>query len=116
MTALLGSLPSQGGNIYVVDSYLDIEENVCTKAQAVAIKEKGWTPYHCTWHNESFSSADWEEYEGCDDADGIIATEIDNNAGIDANAPAYDLNGKRVEDWQNTPGIYILGGKKVVIK
>ena len=85
------------------------EGNVCTKSQVAAIKAKGWTPYYWIGYV-------WLEYEGCDDADGIIATEVDNGDEIGANAPAYDLNGRRVEGWQSKKGVYIVGGKKVVVK
>ena len=39
---------------------------------------------------------------------------IDSDRTIDANAPIYNLNGQRVTN--PAPGIYITGGKKVIIK
>ena len=41
---------------------------------------------------------------------------MSNDFEIYTNPIAYDLNGRRVEDWQNTSGIYIVNGKKVVVK
>ena len=102
------SLPIvEAGIINII--YNSNESNVCTKSQVAAMKAKGWSPYYR-------EGLDWFEYEGSDDLDGIIAMEMGNNSEFDANAVAYDLNGNRVEDWQNRKGIYIVNGKKVVVK
>lgn len=45
---------------------------------------------------------------------GTTAIESVLNNGIDANAPIYDLSGRRVEKMQK--GIYIVNGKKVYVK
>ncbi|MCH5178760.1 MAG: leucine-rich repeat domain-containing protein [Prevotellaceae bacterium] len=108
MDAFISSLPNRYGIIYIYDSTSETEGNVCTKSQVAKIKEKGWTPYKYNYG--------WVEYEGSDDPTGIDATEMGNGDEICANAVAYDLNGNRVEDWQSKKGVYIVGGKKVVVK
>ncbi|MCH5179277.1 MAG: hypothetical protein J1F13_06310 [Prevotellaceae bacterium] len=97
----IGSLPNKNGKIYFRSSY-DTDANVCTKSQVAAMKEKGWTPYYSNGDN----------YSGVDDFTGIA----DISLGFGANAVVYDLNGNRVEDWQNKRGVYIINGKKVVVK
>ena len=37
----------------------------------------------------------------------VQCTEVDNSSEIGANTVAYDLNGNRVEGWQNRKGVYI---------
>ena len=109
MDALISRLPNTDGKLNIYDSTSETEGNVCTKSQVAAIKAKGWTPYYrVDW--------DWIEYEGADETTGIDATEIGNSSDFGANAVAYDLNGNRVEDWQSKKGVYIVGGKKVVVK
>ena len=109
MDTFISSLPNKNGNICIYDSTSKTEGNVCTKSQVAALKGKRWMPYYYNWTR-------WEEYEGSDDTTGISATEVGNGSEIDANAVAYDLNGNRVEGWQNKKGIYIVNGKKVVVK
>ena len=109
MDALIHSLPNTNGLIYIYHSTLETEGNVCTKDQVAAIKEKGWTPYY-------YNGEEWLEYEGADDTTGISATEIGNSSDFGANAVAYDLNGRRVDGWHSKKGVYIVNGKKVLIK
>lgn len=109
MDYLISSLPNKNGCIYIYDSISETEENVCTKSQVAAIKEKGWFP--CYYNGE-----EWLEYEGVDVPTGINANEANNGADLDTNAVAYDLNGNRVEDWQSKKGVYIVNSKKVVVK
>ena len=109
LDAFISSLSNTEGRIYIYDSTSEIEGNVCTKAQVAAIKAKWWTPYY-------YNGREWLRYEGSDAPDGIIATEAANGSEFDTNAPAYDLNGRRVENWQSTSGIYIINDKKVVVK
>ena len=116
MDNFIGSLPNKNGIIYIYDSTLETEGNVCTKSQVAAIKAKGWEAYYATNYNDKSYYANWAEYEGSDDLDGIIATEVGNGSEIGANAVAYDLNGNRVEGWQNRKGVYIVNGKKVMVK
>ena len=109
MDKFISTLPNREGIIHIYNNISRPESNICTKRQVATIKGKGWTPYY-------WSGYDWLEYEGSDDLDGIIANETEYGAGIAANAVAYDLNGRRVEDWQNMKGVYIVNGKKVVVK
>ena len=86
MDALIAGLPETGGNFYAIildDSY---EQNVVTKAQVAAAKEKHWTTYY-------YSYGDWFEYEGSepelepiDNGESIdIGNEIDENTNLDGN-------------------------------
>ena len=109
MEALISSLPNTDGVIYIYNITSKTEGNVCTKSQVAKIKEKGWTPLY-------YNGEEWLEYEGSDDLDGIIAMEVGNGLEFGANALAYDLNGNRVEGWQSKKGVYIVGGKKIVVK
>ena len=113
MDALISSLPQNNTikthdiNIYYQDTEGD-EGNVCTKTQAAAIKAKGWTPryYNGTW---------WLEYEGSDDEETGIA--LPTTETVEANMPVYTLSGQKVTgSLKGKKGIYIVGGKKVVIK
>lgn len=46
-----------------------------------------------------------------------VVTGIDNvNANLDDNGTWYDLNGRRLQGKPTTQGVYILNGKKVVVK
>ncbi|MCH5179569.1 MAG: leucine-rich repeat domain-containing protein [Prevotellaceae bacterium] len=108
MDRFIETLPyADDSRLYIIHN-VD-EGNVCTKSQVAAMNRKGWIP--CYFYDMS-----WEEYEGSDDLDGINDVETEFGAGVDANTVAYDINGRRVEGWQNTTGIYIINGKKVVIK
>ena len=106
MDALISSLPSNTtDNAYrfYVYSTDENEGNVCTKSQVAAAKAKGWTPYY--YDNE------WKEYEGSDDeTTGITLPEMEIG-----NAPVYNLSGQKVSTPQKG-GIYVIGGKKVVVK
>ena len=80
------------------------EGNVCTKSQVAAIKAKGWTPHY-------YNGTEWTEYEGSDDESAnITQPELQNGT-----APICNLAGQRVTTPQKG-GIYIVGGKKVVVK
>ena len=116
LDALINSLPSNSGSIYIYDSTSETEENVCTKSQVAAIKEKWWRAFYLVGYEEGTDWKFFEEYEGADDTTGINAAEVGNGSEFGANAPAYDLNGNRVEGWQSKKGVYIVNGKKVVIK
>ena len=47
--------------------------------------------------------------------DGSIVTSLNTKKALDANAPIYDLTGRKVKDFSK-PGIYFRSGKKIVIK
>ena len=94
--------------IYVY--YSGNDDNVCTKAQVAATKAKGWIPYYTT------NGEEWLEYEGSDEgSDGINAVSTDKQG----NTAIYTLDGKRMNTTNAADlpkGIYIVNGKKVVIK
>ena len=54
---------------------------------------------------------DWQEYEGSDDtATNIALPETGNGA-----TPVYNLSGQKVNT-SGKDGLYIVGGKKVIVK
>lgn len=88
---------------YVIDE-VDGEGNVCTPTQVSAIKAKGWTPYYY-----DTTQYEWMEYTG-NESTGIKVALDDKKQNI----PIFDLFGKRLNNPRK--GIYIMGGKKVVVK
>ena len=108
MDALVNSLPeTTRAWLYVYSENPDENEgNIITKLQVAAAKAKGWTPYYMP-----DDSWEWIEYEGIDDtATSIALPKIENGT-----AAVYTLHGQKV----TTPkkgGIYIVDGKKVVVK
>lgn len=104
MDAFISTLPSGGGMpLYLYDNTKNNEGNVCTKAQVSAIKAKGWKPVY-------YNGADWLEYAGSNDGStGINAIK----ANVE-NSPIYNINGQRV--MPTKCGVYIINGKKVVLK
>ena len=83
MDALIAGLPSTGGMFYAISLNDNNEQNVVTKAQVAAAKEKGWITY----------TNDEKEYEGSDtemepigNGETIdIGTEVDENTDLDGN-------------------------------
>ena len=105
MDALVESLPNiSNGNLEVI--FNENEGNEMTTVQVAAAKAKGWTPYY--WDENEWN---WKEYPGSTPS-GIGATL--NDKGQQGNDVYYDLQGRRVE--HPTKGMYILNGRKVVIK
>ena len=110
MDALISTLPQNTSTdvygLYVYDSIALGEGNVCTQKQVATAKDKGWTSY--------YRNAEWEwiVYEGCDDAAGIALPEAETENG---NAPVYNLSGQKVTS-PVKGGIYIVDGKKMVVK
>ena len=106
MGALVSSLPeTTSGAFYVYDESASDEGNIITKSQVAAAKAKGWTSYY------TYDGYSWSEYEGMDDeATAIALPELENST-----AAVYTLHGQRVTTPQKG-GIYIVGGKKVVVK
>ena len=81
------------------------EGNICTKSQVAVAKAKGWTPYYY----DNIENI-WLEYEGSEDEDTSIAMpEVE-----DGNSIVYTLSGQKVTKAKK--GIYIVNGKKVVVK
>ena len=107
MDALISSLPqTDSGWFYVYDNKDSDEGNVCTKAQVAAAKAKGWSMY----------DSNGTEYEGSSDEETSIA--LPTTETVEANAPVYTLSGQKVNggSLKGKKGIYIVGGKKVVVK
>ena len=106
MGVLVNSLPeTMTGLLYVLcdDSSWLNESNVITKSQVAVAKAKGWTSYY---YNRG-----WKEYEGSDNESSSIALpELEN--GI---AAVYTLQGQKVTTPQKG-GIYVVNGKKVIVK
>ena len=83
----------------------DNEGNVCTKSQVAAAKAKGWIPRY------TVDDMNWLEYEGVDDeVDGITLPGLENGS-----VPVYNMAGQKVTS-PVRGGIYVVGGKKVVVK
>lgn len=108
MDSLVQSLPvTSNGNMLVynnANSWSWKEQNVMTTIQVAAAKAKGWTP---KWMDPNYG---WAEYAGSEPVDGIES--IHNSQFTTHNY--YDLSGRRVKKAQK--GLYIVGGKKVLIK
>ena len=106
MDALIASLPEvDGGVMNVYDNTKSDEGNVCYKPQVAAAGAKGWV---LNWNNNGV----WEAYEGTDDPTGISRPTKGTG-----NAPVYTLSGQKVTgSLKGKKGVYIIGGKKVVIK
>ena len=110
MDALISSLPENAADqlykLYIYYNKYDDEGNICTKSQVAAAKAKGWQPYYYDIAEEK-----WKEYEGSDDESSSISLpELQNGT-----ATIYTLHGQKV----TTPvkgGIYIVDGKKVIVK
>ena len=106
MDALIESLPATDkGEMYVI--YYENEQNMMTTTQVAAAKAKGWTPYYTE------DGTEWKEYAGVDPS-----TEINNVEASEADdsAPWYTINGVQLQGKPTAAGIYIQGGRKVVVK
>jgi Leucine-rich repeat (LRR) protein len=87
MDALIESLPESEGYFYAFVPFDSKEQNVVTKAQVAAAKEKRWTTFY---YDDSYG---WKEYEGSDpemEPIGIgeaidIGSEVDENTDLDGN-------------------------------
>ena len=105
MDALVASLPTVS-NYTMRVVYYENEQNVMTTTQVTAAKAKGWIPRY-------YDGNTWVEYAGVDPS-----TEVNNIEAADADdsAPWYTINGVELAEKPTAPGIYIHGGKKVVVK
>ena len=105
MDALVASLPTVS-NYTMRVVYYENEQNVMTTTQVTAAKAKGWIPRY-------YDGNTWVEYAGVDPS-----TEVNNVEAADADdsAPWYTINGVQLAEKPTAPGIYIHGGKKVVVK
>lgn len=104
MDALVESLPSvESGGLYVIDDVN--EQNVMTAEQVAAVKAKGWMPYYYA------TLYSWQPYAGGESAD---IRNITTDPSAKGEGRIYTLDGRRVA--QPTKGVYIVNGKKVVVK
>lgn len=97
------SAEAEHGGLFVIDENDPNEGNVITKDQVAAARLKGWFVYH--WLEGSV----YTDYEGVDTG---IST-IENEQTIDH---YYTLDGHKMNDMPAQKGIYVVNGKKVVIK
>ena len=107
MDALVESLPTvlSGDGMQVV--YYENEQNVMTTTQVAAAKTKGWIPYYTE------NGLIWKEYVGVDPSTGVNNIEATD---ADDSAPWYTINGDKLAEKPTAPGIYIHGGKKILVK
>lgn len=112
MDALIEGLPHNTSvesefRFCIYDETDDAEGNECTSEQVEAIKAKGWTPCY-------FDGKQWRECGTEDDTPDCIALPTIEH--LDGNIPAYNLAGQRVDNLQGKRGVYIVGGRKVMMK
>lgn len=120
MDAFIASLPTiTNGQLYAI--YFENEGNMMTTTQVAAAKEKGWKTYNCIgqYYSEGGMQDDgyydkWQEYTGFDPASAINSLAADTDA--DDSASWYTLGGAQLTGKPTQPGIYIHGGKKVIVK
>ena len=116
MDYLIDCLPqTKNGEMRMLYDNSSIDEgNVCTKAQVAAAKAKGWIVYYYAYTDVGA----WLEYEGSEDnsdTSTIIAQPTKRTEETDT--PAYTLSGQKVTgSLKNKKGIYVVGGKKIVVK
>ncbi len=101
--ALVNSLPTvTDGKLYFCVPTEAAEKNEITDAQVAKAKAKGWTVY-------ALCGSGWSEYAG--------TTGIGNVEQAEPGAVrTYTLDGRPVSGQPAKPGIYIRGGKKVIVK
>ncbi len=109
MDALVASLPKEDPNqfycqLYVI--YNEDEQNEMTPTQVAVAKTKGWEPME-------YDGTSWKLYAGVDPS-----TEVNNVEASEAadQAPWYTVDGVELTEKPTAPGIYIHGGKKVLVK
>lgn len=106
MDVFISSLPEnttgENRSLRIVDIYSDKEGNVCTTDHVAKATAKGWSVENMLG---------WK-YEGSIPTNVVLP--IMKN--INGDSPIYDLSGKRVNNLQGKKGVYIVGGKKVLVK
>jgi len=116
MDALIENLPKvKNGEMYVIYDknvvYDKDEQNVMTTTQVEVANNKGWTVWQHKYNPtlDPYGDRNWFVYTGSDPA--AIAGIVTDNAKTDN---LYDLSGRRVTN--PAKGIYIIDGKKVMVK
>ncbi len=107
MDALVESLPTVVSFSGMQVVYYENEQNVMTTTQVAAAKAKGWIPYYTE------NGLIWKEYAGVDPSTGVNNIEATD---ADDSAPWYTIKGDKLAEKPTAPGIYIHGGKKVLVK
>ena len=106
MQALVESLPTvTDGSLYVIDSSYPNEKNVINKIQVALALTRGWTVMdYCSDGTE-------KPYEGSIPAgiDTVHSSQFIVHS-------CYTLDGRKVEGVPAQKGVYIVNGRKVVIK
>ena len=114
MDGLIASLNGRGtrtGYFLVYYQAADDESadgNVCTKDQVAQAKAKNWSVWYRFLVN---GIVNYAEYEGSD-AERVASLRADG----DADAPVYDLSGRRVQGRPKQKGIYVKDGIKILYK
>lgn len=108
MQYIIENLPDRSaeavaGALFVLDEKDPNDGNVITQDQVAAARLKGWVV--CRWLEDS----NYTDYEGVDAG---IST-IENEQSIDH---YYTLDGRKMNGMPAQNGIYVVNGKKVVIK
>ena len=112
MDALVASLPTvRRGAMRVI--YYENEQDVMTTTQVAAAKARGWTSYYIDGEKNEYNIYIWKEYAGVDPSTGINNVEASE---ADDSAPWYTINGVQLQGKPTAAGIYIRGGRKVVVK
>ncbi len=100
MDALIESLPNGDNNMMFV-IWNENEGNVMTTTQVDAAKSKGWIPYYFDGENRL-------EYAGSD------PNGIKSLVRVGMNREIYNLSGQRIT--RPRKGLFIIGGRKVVVQ
>jgi Leucine-rich repeat (LRR) protein len=101
----LSVIPEGWGHLCIVS--IEDEQNVMTKSQVAAAREKGWRP---RYKYGTFGEYGYPDYEGIDDPTGIVSPPGETEEGA-----IYDLQGRKLSG-KPARGIYIESGKKVLVK
>ena len=106
MDVLVASLPTVSyGEIVVICNEGD--QNVMTTTQVAAAKAKSWTPYYFD------NSVGWvSPYEGSEPS----AIDIVTGSQAIADGIWYSIDGQRIDGRPSQKGIYVINGKKVIVK
>ena len=104
MDVFVASLPTVTSEVMRV-IYNEGEQNVMTTTQVATAKAKGWTPYY-------YDGSDWLEYAGCEPS----SIDIVERSQISADSIWYTLAGRRISGLPAQKGLYITGGKKVIVR
>ena len=109
MDALIASLPrTENGELYVCSESVE-RDNEITDDQVLEAKRKGWNVLR-------FNGTDWTDYQGI--ITGISDASRLNDKGkmINDKDVVYDLQGRKLDRQPAEKGVYIINGRKVVIR